>query len=534
MRGLFGKELNQVSSRPMENNVNLVAFGTFGNPSGFKQTFFIGNSELAKHVRTFDLNTNAVKLFPNTNIYGIRKEYTGGQNIISYSVYSFAKEQNSERSGTFIGSSILFVGSIAVENITIKTLNEFQENLLNKNVKNDTILVNDSKQFSVNKPSDFDKIKYNLKEIEVLDFMNNSNKVLFVYCETKPDQLQFYFEQSIDLLNVYDSIFFTQSQEVAGFVAQRGIFKFIQNVGDKNEFEKEIQQLKLEREIKIENSISDLQKEIMYLKEDKNKKINECRRKIAEYERIDQNNDKIIKDFKKELEKIENIYIEFENKIKKYSSQMKSGGVFGDIIKKYKESKFDFLESIRGIEEKKVIDIVSEARVSNVVKSEAVLSMEKGNDCKYESKRSVGDKSNKHVIRVDTFLLLVLWISTLVYFILFSENAEHLENRDEYAQETTNTQVSAMSSLSPIPNAELIEKDRRNVSKGLRYNIKLTEVVELIFRKNPNQIGEYYTGQKELYGKCLMEKNEHCFQDSIGTYFFVRDTLLHIPCIIVR
>ena len=111
----------------MNNNINLIAFGTFGNPNGFRQTFFIGNRELSKSVKTFDLNTNAIKLFQDAGIYAIRKEYAAGHNIISYSVYSFAKEQNSERSGTFIGSSILFTGKIAEENITIKLLNEFQK-----------------------------------------------------------------------------------------------------------------------------------------------------------------------------------------------------------------------------------------------------------------------------------------------------------------------------------------------------------------------------------------------------------------------
>ena len=58
----------------MNKNINLIAFGTFGNPNGFRQTFFIGRTELSQVVKTFDLNTNAIKLIPNSKVYSIRKE----------------------------------------------------------------------------------------------------------------------------------------------------------------------------------------------------------------------------------------------------------------------------------------------------------------------------------------------------------------------------------------------------------------------------------------------------------------------------
>ena len=70
----------------MANSINLIAFGTFGNPNGFKQTFFVGSTELAKSVKTFDLNTNAIKLFANSKIFSIRKDYQNGFNSIAYSI----------------------------------------------------------------------------------------------------------------------------------------------------------------------------------------------------------------------------------------------------------------------------------------------------------------------------------------------------------------------------------------------------------------------------------------------------------------
>ncbi|MFP3594830.1 hypothetical protein, partial [Chryseobacterium sp. SIMBA_038] len=76
----------------MDSTYFFSAFGTFGNPNGFRQSFFLGgNKAIAKEIRTFDLKTDAIKLFPQTSIYSIRKDYAGGSNLISYSVYTFAK-----------------------------------------------------------------------------------------------------------------------------------------------------------------------------------------------------------------------------------------------------------------------------------------------------------------------------------------------------------------------------------------------------------------------------------------------------------
>ena len=134
----------------MNQHINLIAFGTFGNPNGFKQSFFVFSDEnIARNVKTFDLKTDAITLFPNSKIYAIRKELANGSNAIAYSIYTFAKERSSDRGGTFIGSSILFLNKIAEENITINCLNEFHNSLVAKNVQNDIIDVEHSDNFNI-------------------------------------------------------------------------------------------------------------------------------------------------------------------------------------------------------------------------------------------------------------------------------------------------------------------------------------------------------------------------------------------------
>ncbi|ULT41883.1 hypothetical protein KRR40_46240 [Niabella defluvii] len=83
----------------MKRHVNIIAFGTFGNPNGFKQSFFNAGADgaLAKNIKTFDLKTDAIRLFPNSRLYAIRKQAANGSNLVAYTVYSFAREQGSER-----------------------------------------------------------------------------------------------------------------------------------------------------------------------------------------------------------------------------------------------------------------------------------------------------------------------------------------------------------------------------------------------------------------------------------------------------
>ncbi|RZK18964.1 MAG: hypothetical protein EOO43_12095, partial [Flavobacterium sp.] len=127
----------------MGNNYFISTFGTFGNPNGFQQSYLFaqGKENIARSIKMFDLNTNAIKLFANSKVYAIRKEFVNDHRVISYSIYSYAKEQNSERSGTFIGSSILFIDQIVDENITLRNLNEFHSSLAEKNTHDNTITV---------------------------------------------------------------------------------------------------------------------------------------------------------------------------------------------------------------------------------------------------------------------------------------------------------------------------------------------------------------------------------------------------------
>ena len=167
----------------MENtNCYIFAFATFGHPNDFRQTpFKYGNPEIAKQVKIFDLS-NAIKVFPNSTIYSIRKESIRSSKLISYSIYSFAQEQASKRDGTFIGSSIILENAIADEHYVLNCLNEFHQKLTENNLNDGILKVNHSKDFvPISNLSDFDKIENPQTEIANLNFNINNivNKFFF-------------------------------------------------------------------------------------------------------------------------------------------------------------------------------------------------------------------------------------------------------------------------------------------------------------------------------------------------------------------
>jgi hypothetical protein len=526
----------------MANSINLIAFGTFGNPNGFKQTFFVGSKELAKSVKTFDLNTNAIKLFANSKVYAIRKEYANGFNTIAYSVYSYAREQNSDRSGTFIGSSILYTNKIAKEHITIAQLNEFHNQLVNKNVSNDTISVNHSDKFSVVKPKDFDKIEFHLREIENLNFRQNTDNYLVVFCNINDNNLNQFFEKSIDLLNVYDTIYFTDNQEVAEFVHQKGIFKLIQNVGEKRDFDREINNLIEERKRKREQSISEFKREVQRINEDKNQTIQEFKNQIEQSERTHLENERKLKESKEDINKIGQFYDDFLNKTNGLINQLShNNGKLEEVKQIHNSNKILFNNGISDLKRPNYTTTIAKPKPKGNLHTEHQRQdfEHRSGHRRREERDEFEEKDFKiDIYKVATLVLAFLLILTWVYFLFFKSNSvdetEVIQNQEQVntvpqEQEQKAVEITKLEDLNPKSNSILNENDFRIVAKNLKPNMKLEDVVKVIFTKNPTEISSVYSGQEAIYSKHLLELNKQCFEEKEGIYYFAKDTLRQIP-----
>ena len=520
----------------MNSNYFISAFGTFGNPNGFRQSFwFTTDRDFVKSIKTFDLNTNAIKLFPKSKVYSIRKELCGGRNIIAYSIYSYAKEQNSDRSGTFIGSSILFTNKITEEQVTISQLNEFHENLVNKNVQNDIITVNHSDKLSVIKPKDFDKISYQLKSIEDLNYIQTSDKILVVFCETNPEKLQHFLKKAIDLLNVYDSIYFTDSKEVAEFVNQKGIFRLIQNVGEKRDLEQEIQKLQEERKRKIEQSLSDFEKERQKLEDERKKLTEEYKEQIERNEKLHLENKRKIDESKSDLARINQLYSEFSRKINDYINQLKSTKKQDEVKQLYNDTKRHFSDSINQIKKPNYLSNISNTTSKSELREDDHYTNFE-HDYRFSRRRDEKREYQLAFFKIATFALFGILIGTLVYILFFHKKEEttYFSDLPTDVEQVDSIQTptaipDSNPELNPKPNGILNEKGYRSIAKKINHNTPIDSIVKIIFDNNPTDVGKTYAGQENSYGKKIIDSNQHCFEKMEGIFSFTKDTLKYIP-----
>jgi hypothetical protein len=407
----------------MTQNIYLLAFGTFGNPYGFRQTFFkIGNGNVAKSIKTFDLNTNAIKLFENSILYAIRKESANGLNAIAYSKYSFAKEKNSDRGGTFIGASILFTNEIAEDNLIISKLNEFHEILVSKNIDDKTIMVNHSDDFAVDLPKDFDKLSFNLKSFEEPTNFKLSNTSLVVYSPINANRLQQNLKKSLESLNSFDTIFFTDNQDIASFTHTKGLYKTTDEAG----FEREIQIIREEKKKQRLLILNDLEKETAELEENKKISIRTLKDSIEQNTRLHQENGVKIEESKKQIAVIEHKYAEFSKKIREAISYLHSDKKIEEVRLFHNENKREFLNSVNENTKPHYLNSLNNIPLKAGSTTRNQSNLDWLSDNEFQKKNQKEPKKSFDVFKFLSILFFFLWALTLSYFLFYDTISEML------------------------------------------------------------------------------------------------------------
>ena len=238
----------------MNEAILIYAFGTFGSPNGFKQTGLLGNKQFPYKLSSFDLKTNAIQLFANKGevLYALKKELVEDKiPVLSYVVYTFAREQNSTRGGSFIGSAISFVGKKPATNTILNKLNDFHKYLVEHNTDEEhTLLVDHSDKFEFTQEIDFNSLSENQEEFEDIDFEDSKESLVYYTEKVNSGSIISIFDKAEELLNIYDTIYFTNSLQTAEFALQKSIFNVVDEAGFEKEFAK-IEEKKKKRIRKI-------------------------------------------------------------------------------------------------------------------------------------------------------------------------------------------------------------------------------------------------------------------------------------------
>jgi hypothetical protein len=518
-------------------NIYLYGFATFGHPNDYRQSAFkFDKKEIAKNVKIFDL-PNAIKVFPNSTLYSIRKESIGGFSGVSYAIYTFANEMTSMRDGTFIGSSILFTNEIAEENVTVGKLNEFHTILTSTNTENDKLKVNHSDNFSHSNKflEDFEKIGYHLKPINDIENFNSSNKHLVVGSWTDENNLTTNFKKALLLLNKYDTIFFTSSKEILSYCQSRNIY----SITDEKGFEQEIQIFEENKKQKTLSSLNEFENEKQELENDRKKSIENFKLQIEQYEQIHEENRKKIEEAKKQVSSINQQYDNYSKLIDRSINELKSNRNLEVVRQIHYSNKREFIDSINQQTKPNYINKISTHNTRTELKKPIQTSPSKSrtfedDSYSYERKHRQISEPKLDIFKILTFILFLLWIGTLVFFFFFNNtetNTAEVQQQENQTPtiEQPKVEPAPAKELTPIPNDTLTKKEYTNVAKKITSDMPIKAIVQIIFDANPTDIASHYSTQKEEYAKKLIELNKDCFKGDSSKFVSSKDTLRHIP-----
>ncbi|MEN9547699.1 MAG: hypothetical protein RIR12_290 [Bacteroidota bacterium] len=520
-------------------NVHFFAFATLGHPSDFQQACLLSTkNKLAHKIKLFEL-THAIKVFPKSKLYSVRFERINGEVYISYSIYTYTKELLSDRDGTFIGSSFLFSNEVPDESIVIENLVKFHNIITSKNVKDDRLLINHVKDFTLPKSiyNDFNSITFNATKLDSNLELSNSNSSIVVWSTEL--NLANSFKKVVELFEKYDTIYLTESKEIAEFARSRGIYKTI----NKTDFINEINTLSEERNRKRELSISEFKIEIQRIDEAKKQTILEYKNLIEQNERAHLENDRKLKESKDNITKIEQFFDDFLNKTNLLINHLSNNsGKLDEVKQAHNRNKTLFNNGISDFKRPNYnITSISKPKPKgnlHVEHERQVLeqSASQKNIQNWEKDEKITYKVD--IFKLATFVLSFLLLLTWIYFLFIKSNSKTVNpiipKREVVTNSSTehgyeSSSIDSIADLNPISNSILNENDYRIVASKLKTNMRLDSVVNLIFHLNPKEINTYYSNQAELYGKYLVQKNQNCFLFNNESYYFITDTLKTIP-----
>lgn len=501
-------------------NLLLLAFGTFGHPNDFRQTVFgTDQNKIGGSVKTFDLNINAIKIFPGGKLYALRKETINGLSIISYSVYTYAKERNSDREGTFIGSSFVFVNDLPEENFILNKLNEFHNGLIKNNLSDQTLKVKHSQEFKVPAIADLDKFSFNTRPTPLYTDFKSTGSNLLLLTRLDNSTLLKKLKSSLDLLNLYDVIFFTDDVHIAEFVRNKRIYSAVDEAG----FEDELQKFVDLKKKKIQDAIDEIEKEKAKVNEDNNKISAAFAKTIETNLQMQSSNALKIEEAKSNLEFSQQLHDDYIQYLNAAIQVLKTDPKLVNSAKSLKLGKTNFDSQKAKLQQPKNITAFAQPSTLNASNVGTVQTSHNNENNK---------KPNKlDLFKFISFLLNLALIGVLLYLIFFTfKKQEQLIAKSQNTLDSIQiTDEISDINLNPLVNDSLSYVEIATISQKLDSSKNISQVVDVLFESNPQKLGSVYKYQKKDYIKLLLEKNPNSFRIANDTIYSPKDSLRIVP-----
>lgn len=504
----------------MAQNISLGIFGTFGNPNGFTQTI----AGQIKGIKKYDLNPTAIQLFDSTQaMYALRKEVVGKEGIFSFVKYSYATEQGSTRGGTFVGASVINANGIADISSVVSVLNTLHQNLIKNpnNVKDGIIIVKHSNEFKIEDPS-VDNLKISPEAISDIDFSERSkNLVVF----TSLGNIQQSLGKAVDLLNDYDTIYFTGDGEVAKYVQKKGLYELIQEAGEVKQFTQKLQALDAAKVEQQKALVEKLLNNISVVKTDKESLQKMHLDSITKNKEIHQKNAEKIAEAEGNLVKYGSSFD--QQIIRLQQLQQKLNGTH---LKQADRKQFEkdiaqiqgsFDAEKRAFAEPSRLDSFSEVRRPSTTQSHRTIIWEEDYPNNNSRQKSSKAFSSKEIFIMLGILLFIGLLGAGGWFFFRGSNT-NLKTDDNFIEGSTSLAThdtdhlnSQQIDLTPQPTGMLsFDETQKTIKKQFPLNelpMNIDSVVGKIIKANPTDVGKIYNGKEKEYGDYLIQQNPNNF-----------------------
>lgn len=495
---------------------NIYTFGTFGNPNGYNHNCIYKSQQQNYLNSSFDLNTNAIKLFPDTKVFSIKKGHFQNQNTLVFSYYSHALEINSNRDGTFIGCSIVFLENYIEIAGILKFLAKYTSFLKDEHTTNSKLRIKHSNEFA--KPSyDFKNLissNQKLYNIPRFDTKENQQK-LFVYYRT--DDIEEMLNEATSLLDYYSEIYFSSNIEIAAFVKEKNLYTIKKQTKDQPQLSRYIDQIKKDKSEKIEQQKRKIQSRI----EESEHKINQLQRSVdliynrkqQEKKSIDSDTSKLesynsdIQRIKQELSTNYDALLNELNNSTLNLNLQKESSLTQSYTNQLNEIS-DFIERLN-TNNRRNEDIRRNHIPKPITKTPSEVEHE-NNGFGYFNFELV------------SIILAILLIGSWSYFLFFYEP----DIPENYTRQKEIQGTGGGQSVQEFLN----ESDLSIVNKKLKRGMTLDTIVSIVFKNNPNDIESHYSSKKEIYKDLLINSNEDLFKKVNLDYILDADALKKVPC----
>ncbi|GAA4463669.1 hypothetical protein GCM10023093_12680 [Nemorincola caseinilytica] len=213
----------------MNSQIGLGIFGTFGEPYGFQQVFYYG----AHFKGTLDLNDTAIEFYPGSELFSVRREIVDGVHSICICIYSYARELNTERFGTFIGSCMVLQDGFTEAEYIYKVLHSLHEDLITneENIENGVIKVAQGADVIIREPAEFVAAQANLIPLNKTpffsSFVDEDKKYLVIPSPhsfgNKETEVMEFLDEALKHYSDTGTLYFSFDRNVYEFVRNAGI-----------------------------------------------------------------------------------------------------------------------------------------------------------------------------------------------------------------------------------------------------------------------------------------------------------------------